>query len=241
MIYEAMATKYSSSRTGVGDPTTAPPTPESGGTESPLEEGIVKYLQELRSWESGLSGTRSHRGRGDVVWYEHSWSHLLQSFFLLLSSLYCVLAFNLKSDLSQTLESQLQSQQQQEQELVNPEDTETTQLSQLSQVSDLSTISSVSQNGTKTKKKKAGKGGKKKRKREEESEEARLEREEKKKREMEMEARSWRKKMLTQILNEAQEFKAFCRKTRVGSLYEVSIVVLFLPSLPNGTVGVTDH
>jgi hypothetical protein len=161
----------------------------------------VSYLHEMVSWGEGGAGQAR---RGQVVWYDQTWAHRLHSFFILLNAFCAVLSFELRRA-----------------EALSPshpeiEDTEASQLSQLSQRSEASTVSTASQSLREQKKKKKGKKLRKKRKREEDGAEEKKVLED---------ASAARGRLFADLLASALEFKTFCRKSRVGSLYEVSALL----------------
>lgn len=171
---------------------------------------IVSYLQQMRMWESG-EGDQSRRGRPGDLWFEKSWSHLLHSFFILLNSYFSALAVKIKRDVVQPIS-------------FDGHENFMSQLSQTSQTSDFSVTSTSSQNGKKSQK------GRKKRKRASSKTDdcqGHLEgKEEDQQSKLPTPISSTTH--LTDILAEAQEYKTFCRKSRVGSLYEVTPAHFFV-------------
>jgi hypothetical protein len=183
--------------------------------QSAGDDVLVKNLQEMASWVeggAGAQGVRGGRGGEQVVWYDQTWSHLLHSFFILLNSFFGLLSFETRARTQHPPASPPA--------LTELEDPEASQLSQLSQRSEVSIASTASGKGGKGGKKKKEKKLRKKRKRDqgEVGEDGTFG----ERRKVEEATTAARMRLLSEILNAAQEFKAFCRKNRVGSLYEVN-------------------
>lgn len=207
LLYESMA---QNSQKVMVDESIVPQGEQPLNGETHIVSLIITHLRRMRLWEGSSSNSDpNRRGRSGDIWHDKIWSHFLHSYFIILNSYYSILAYKIKMDNPSPVMG------------VGNQNSRQSQLSE-TQASEFSnSVSLSSQNGGQTKSRK----GRRKRKRSigevKDGEGYREEKEEDK--QSKAPPNQSLLSSFTGLLTEAQEYKVFCRKTRVGPLYEVRL------------------